>query len=200
MAETCRSLSGVGPYRKAALRGFARTTVEPEGVAWLQNEAGEDIDLQWRALFRKAQLGIPTAAEAQALLDRDPDPEAWVSRLQVSAATPDAAEKKAVWQTLVTDRAVPLPSVHSVATLFWSTGQDDLLRPYAEAYLDLVPTIHRAGSVPATVFTRSLFPLFGIDLTFAARAEDLAAQAVPVVRTNLLERVDQMRRILRSRD
>ncbi|MFF3634214.1 aminopeptidase N [Streptomyces sp. NPDC002250] len=199
VAETCLGLSGVSAHRKAALRGFARTTADPEGVAWLQNEAGEDIDLQWRALVRKAQLGHPTAAEAHALLDRDPDPEAWVSRLQVSAATPDAAEKKAVWQTLVTDRAVPLASVHSVATVFWSAGQDDLLRPHAEAFLDLVPTVHRGGSMPATVFTRSLFPLFGIDLTFVERAEDLAAQAVPVVRTNLLERADRMRRILHSR-
>ncbi|MGW1984113.1 aminopeptidase N [Streptomyces collinus] len=199
VAAVCRSLSGVGAYRKAALRGFARTAAEPEEVAWLQTEAGEDIDLQWRALVRKAQLGSPTAAEAHALLDRDPDPEAWVSRLQVSAAAPDAAEKETVWQTLVTDRAVPLASVHSVATLFWSAGQDDLLRPYGEAYLDLLPAIDRGGSVPATVFTRSLFPLFGIDLTFVERAEDLAAQAVPVVRTNLLDRADRMRRILHSR-
>ncbi|MGW2711368.1 aminopeptidase N [Streptomyces sp. NPDC001356] len=197
VAQTCRSLAGA--YRKAALRGFARTATERKEIAWLQHEAGEDIDLQWRALVRKAQLGIPTAAEAQALLDRDPDPEAWVSKLQVRAATPDAAEKKAVWQTLVTDRAVPLASVQSVATLFWSGGQDDLLRAHTEAYLDLVQTIHRSGTMPAWTYTKSLFPLFGIDLNYVERAEELAAQAVPVVRTNLLDRADRMRRILRSR-
>ncbi|TCN41624.1 hypothetical protein EV644_1046 [Kribbella orskensis] len=62
-----------------------------------------------------------------------------------------------MWQTLVTERTVPLASVHSVAALFWTAGQDELLRPYAEAYLDLVPTIHRGGATPATTFTRSLF-------------------------------------------
>ncbi|OIJ66019.1 aminopeptidase N [Streptomyces mangrovisoli] len=199
VAAACRSLSGIGAYRKAALRGYARTATDVEEVAWLQDEAGQDIDLQWRALVRKAQLGSETAAEAQALLDRDPDPDAWVSRLQVSAATPDAAEKKAVWQTLVTDRAVPIASVHSVAALFWSAGQDDVLRPYAQAYLDLVPTIHHGGTVPARTYTKWLFPLFGIDLTFVGRAEGLAAEAVPVVRTNLLDQADRMRRILRSR-
>jgi aminopeptidase N len=199
VAAACRSLTGVAAYRKAALRGFARTATGLEEIAWLQAEAGEDIDLQWRALARKAQLGMPTAAEAQALLDRDPDPEAWVSRLQVRAATPDAAEKKAVWQTVVTDRAVPLASVHSVAALFWSAGQEDILRPYAQVYLDLVPTLHRGGAMPASTYTRSLFPQFGIDLTFVRQAEDLAAQAVAVVRTNLLDRADRMRRILRSR-
>ncbi|ATL31250.1 Membrane alanine aminopeptidase N [Streptomyces formicae] len=196
VAAVCRGLSGVGAYRKAALRGFARTAAGVEEVAWLQAEAGEDIDLQWRALVRKAQLGSPTAAEAQALLDCDPDPDAWVSRLQVHAATPDAAEKNAVWQTLANDRAVLLASVHSVATPFWSAGQDDLLRPYAEVYLDLVQTIHRSGTVPARTYTKWLFPVFGIDLTFVGRAEKLAAQVVPVLRTNLLDRADRM---LRSR-
>ncbi|MFJ5260135.1 aminopeptidase N [Streptomyces sp. NPDC088387] len=199
VAAACRGLSGVGAHRKAALRGFARTAADVEEVAWLEAEAGEDIDLQWRALVRKAQLGSPTAAEAQALLDRDPDPDAWVSRLQVRAATPDAAEKKAVWQTLVTDRAVPVASVHSVAALFWSAGRDDLLRPHTEAYLDLVQTIHHSGTVAARTYTRSLFPLFGIDPAFVERAQDLAAQVVPVVRTNLLDRADRMRRMLRSR-
>ncbi|WP_237297287.1 hypothetical protein [Streptomyces sp. 3211] len=46
---------------------------------------------------------------------------------------------------------------------------------------------------------QSLFPLFGIDLNFVKRAEELAAQTLPVVRTNLLDRADRMRRILRSR-
>lgn len=199
VAAACRGLSCVPAYRKPALRGLTRTATGLEEVVWLQAEAGEDVDLQWRVLVRKAQLGLPTAAEAQALLDRDPDPEAWVSRLQVRAATPDAAEKKAVWQTVVTDRAVPLASLHSVAALFWSAGQEDILRPYAQAYLDLVPTLHRGGAMPASTFTRSLFPRFGVDLTFVRQAEDLAAQAVPVVRTNLMDLTDRMRRILRSR-
>lgn len=200
VAAACRSLSGVSAHRKAALRGFASTAADLEQVGWLEAEAGEDVDLQWRALVRKAQLGSPTATEAQALLERDPDPEAWVRRLQVRAATPDPAEKQAVWQTLATERAVPLASVYSVAAPFWTAGQDDLLRPYAEIYLELVPTIHRGGGVPAKTFTRHLFPQFGIDLTFVERAEALAAQAVPVVRANLLERADRVRRMLRSRD
>ncbi|MBO0518380.1 hypothetical protein, partial [Streptomyces beijiangensis] len=60
-------------------------------------------------------------------------------------------------------------------------------------------TIHRSGTQPTTTYAKSLFPVFGIDLNFVGRAEDLAAQVVPVVRTNLLDRADRMRRILRSR-
>ncbi|WP_432947763.1 aminopeptidase N [Kribbella sp. CA-253562] len=200
VAATCRRLSDVGAYRKAALRGFARTAADLDEVAWLQAEAGEDVDLHWRALVRKAQLGSPTAAEAQALLDRDPDPDAWISRLQVRAATPDRAEKEAVWQTLAIQRAVPLASVYSFTPLFWTGGQDELLRPYTEAYLELVPTIHLGGTMPATTLTRGLFPQFGADLTFVEQAQALAAQAVPVVRAALLERADRLARMLRSRE
>ncbi|WP_020391869.1 hypothetical protein [Kribbella catacumbae] len=68
VAATCRSLAG-----QVALRGFAKTAGDLEAVAWLQAEAGDDVDLQWRALVRKAQLGGDTTAEAEALLARDPD-------------------------------------------------------------------------------------------------------------------------------
>lgn len=197
VAATCRDL---GPeYRKPALRGFARTALDLDQVEWLQTEAGDDTDLQWRALVRKAQLGAPTRAEADALLAKDPDPEAWVSRLQVRAATPDAAEKAAAWQKLVTERAVALSTVHQVAVPFWSPGQEELLAPYAEVYLELVPSFYDGGSMPATVYTRWLFPLYGVDRAYADRADALAARSVPVIRTNLLDRSDRLRRMLRSR-
>ena len=48
-------------------------------------------------------------------------------------------------------------------------------------------------------FTNRLFPLFGIDESFFARAEAAAEGAAPVVRTMLAERSDEVRRMLRSR-
>lgn len=195
VAETCRSQIRT---RQVALRGFAKTAGDLDEVAWLQAEAG-DVDLQWRALVRKAQLGGDTAVEAETLLARDPDPEAWVSRLTVRAATPDAAEKKAVWQRLVTERAVPLGSVQVVTTAFWSAGQDELLKPFADAYLELVPEIHEGGMMPAMTYTKLLFPLFGIEPGYLEKVKALATDAVPVVRASLLERADLVARMLRSR-
>ncbi|NEA34228.1 aminopeptidase N [Streptomyces sp. SID13031] len=185
--------------RKVALRGFAKTVADLEGVAWLQAEAGDDLDLQWRALTRKAQLGGDITAELEALLAKDPDPEAWVSGLTVRAAIPAAAEKSAVWQQLVTERAVPLGSVHQVTTAFWSPGQEDLLRPFAAAFLDLVPEFSRWGLMPATTYTRMLFPLFGVDAGLVQRAQSLVGDAEPVVRANLLEKADLVTRMLRAR-
>jgi aminopeptidase N len=162
-------------------------------------EAGDDVDLQWRALGRKAELGGETAAEVRLLLDRDPDPDAWVRTLAVRAATPDAAEKRAVWQALTADRTVPVSWVDQIAGAFWRPGQEHLLAPYAQRYLDLVPHLHRGRMIEAMVFTSRLFPLYAVDQAFLERAKAAATHAAPVVGKTLLERADLVQRILRSR-
>ena len=48
-------------------------------------------------------------------------------------------------------------------------------------------------------FTNRLFPLFGIDGSFFARADRAAEGAAPVVRKMLAQRADEVRRMLLSR-
>ena len=192
-----RTFLASGTDRKPALRCLVRTAPDPGVVARLQEEAGDDLDLQWRALVRLAQLGAPVAAEP--LLERDPDPEAWVSRLAVRAATPDPAEKSAVWQTLADERSVPISSIGPVATAFWSAGQEELLTGYGPVYLDLLPALGADDVMSATILTKWLFPLVGADLRFVEQTEQIAPTLTPVVRANLLERTDLVRRMLRSR-
>jgi aminopeptidase N len=199
VAATCRRLLQDAARRQVALRALGRTAGDLDEVAWLQAEAGDDVDLHWRALGRKAELGGDTAAEARLLLERDPDPDAWLRTLAVRAATPDAAEKEAVWQALTVDRTVPIGSVDPVAGAFWRPGQDDLLAPYARRYLDLVPDLHRGGMIQAMAFTRRLFPLYAVDEAFLERAKAAAEHTAPVVRKSLLEKADVVRRMLRSR-
>jgi aminopeptidase N len=199
VAAACLDLAQDPGRRQVALRALARTTADLDQVAWLQAEAGDDLDLQWRALERKAELGGSTATEVESLLKRDPDPEAWVRALTVRAASPDADEKKSVWTALAVDRTVPLGLVQDVATAFWRPGQDSVLAPYAERYLDLVPALERGGMIPAIVFTHLLFPQFGIDQGFIPRALESAEQAAPVVRKTVTERADITHRMLRSR-
>ncbi len=133
------------------------------------------------------------------MLTEDPDPEAWISRLTVRAATPDAAEKQAVWQRVVVDRAVPLGSVHQVMAAFWSAGQEELLRPFAAAYLELVPGIADGGMMQAMTYSKLLFPLFGVDEAVVEKVKALVAGAEPVVRAGVLERADLVTRMLRAR-
>jgi aminopeptidase N len=53
--------------------------------------------------------------------------------------------------------------------------------------------------IPAMVFARHLFPPHAIDLTYIENAQQASHEAAPVVRNTLLERSDEVRRMLRSR-
>jgi aminopeptidase N len=199
VAAACRSLAGDPGRRRVALRGLARTATTADDLAWLRQQAGDDVDLLWRALVREAELGGDIAAESDLLLARDPDPDAWLRALTVRAALPDAGTKAEVWQQLVVDRTVPVNSVGLVAAAFWRPEQDALLAPYAERYLEAVPKLHQGGMILAMSYTQRLFPLHGIDPTYIERAREASGEAVPVVRLTLLERSDEVSRMLRAR-
>ena len=104
-----------------------------------------------------------------------------------------------MWQALAEDRSVPVARVGRVASSFWAAEQGELTAPYAEKYLGLLHTLDRGGMIPAMVYTRRLFPLFGIETGYLARAEQAATTAAPVVRKSLVERADEVRRMLAAR-
>jgi aminopeptidase N len=199
VAATARRLAENPHRRHVALRAFARSAASLDDVEWLRQQAADDVDLLWRALTRKAELGGDVAADAARLQERDPDPDGWIKALTVRAATPDAEEKRAVWQKVVEERAVAVGAVAAVMGAFWRPGQDALLAPYAERYLELLPGLERGGMIPAMVFTNRLFPLYGIDRDFPDAALAAAEPTAPVVRKTLTERADLVRRMLRSR-
>jgi aminopeptidase N len=199
VAEVCRELSAQDSRRRVALRALAGVAGDLDQVAWLLAQAGDDVDLRWRALERRAELGGETSDEVAALLERDPDPDAKPRAVAVRAARPDPAEKAAVWRELALDRSVPVGSVGPVAAAFWRPGQEEVLAPYAERYLELLPRFNRGGMIPAMRYTGRLFPLFGIEESFLDRAERAAEKTAPVVGKTLRERADLVRRMLRSR-
>jgi aminopeptidase N len=199
VAATCRTLAEKDVTRQVALRQLVRVVPTLDEVAHLQEVAGKDVDLHWRILTRKAELGGETAGETEVLLERDTDPEAWIRALGVSAAAPDAGAKAEAWRRLAVDREVPVDSSSIVSVPFWRPGQEELLAPYADAYLELLPGLHRGGMTNAIAFTPRLFPLFGIDESFLARVAQVAAQAAPVVRQRAAEKADEVARMLRAR-
>ncbi|GCB52106.1 aminopeptidase N [Streptomyces sp. NL15-2K] len=199
VATTCRRLATNPGRRQVALRGLARTATNADDLTWLREQAGDDVDLHWRALVREAELGGDVSSEAALLLERDPDPDAWIRALTVRAAIPDPATKAEVWQKLAVDRAVPVSSVAQVATAFWRPAQDALLTPYTQRYLDSIPHLHEGGMIPAMVYTGRLFPPHAIDSTYIEKAQQASQDAAPVVRNTLLERSDAVSRMLRAR-
>ncbi|NEA63295.1 aminopeptidase N [Streptomyces sp. SID12488] len=199
VATVCRGLAADPGRRQVALRGLARTATDADDLAWLREQAGDDVDLRWRALVREAELGGDVSAEAAGLLESDPDPDAWVRALTVRAALPDPAAKAEVWQRLAVDRAVPVSWVHQVAAAFWRPAQDTLLAPYAQEYLGLIAQLDRGGMIQAMVYAKHLFPPHAIDQTYVETAQKVSQEAAPVVRTTLLERSDAVSRMLRAR-
>jgi aminopeptidase N len=197
VVRTCRELAEDDNRRQVALRLVARFGDHAD-LAWLADVVGADVDLRWRALVRKAELGALETDEVESLLEEDPDPDAWVRALTARAAAPAAANKEAVWRTLMVDRKVPISSVGLVAHAFWRPAQEEVLAPYAEHYLRLLPELHHAGLIPGMVYGR-IPPVFGIDDTYLDRALQAAEQAAPVVRKALEERVDELRRMLAAR-
>ncbi|MEU6538468.1 aminopeptidase N [Streptomyces sp. NPDC047000] len=199
LARTCRRLAEDPGRRRVALRGLARTATEPDDLAWLRAQAEDDVDLQWRLLARESELGAGTAARAAALLERDPDPDAWVRALAVRAAAPDADAKAEIWNRLVVDREGPVHAVRQVAEAFWRPGQDEVLAPYAPLYLEALPVLHHGGMIPAMGLSGRFFPRYGIDAAYIDKAQSAARDVAPVVRATLLEQSDKVRRMLRAR-
>ncbi|HEU5356682.1 MAG TPA: aminopeptidase N [Actinocrinis sp.] len=199
VAAVARRLAENPHRRQVALRAYAKSAASLDDVEWLRQQAGDDVDLLWRALVRKAELGGDVADEVGGLQERDPDPDSWIRALTVRAARADAQDKQAVWQKVVDERAVAVGAVGTVMSAFWRPGQDALLAPYAVRYLELLPGLERGGMIPAMVFTNRLFPLYGIDRDYPDTALAAAESTAPVVRKTLTERADLVRRMLRSR-
>lgn len=94
---------------------------------------------------------------------------------------------------------MPLGPGGPVSQAFWRPGQEEVLRPYAEQYLELLPGLDEGGMIPAMAYTHRLFPLFGIDEGYLPRAQAAAAGGSPVVRQGVAERADEVRRMLAAR-
>ena len=199
VAATARHLVDSGVSRQAALRALARTASGEGDLTRVRAEAGDDVDLAWYVLERLAELGELDAEAVQALQDRDPDPDSWVRALCVRASSPFAEDKEAAW-TAVVDRTVPVQSARTVAAAFWRPGQDEALAPYAERYLEALPTLHEGGMIPGIALTGSLFPVYAIDEAWVAHSREVAAtQAAPVVVSALTERSEEVLRMVRAR-
>ena len=160
-----------------------------------------DEDLRWHIVRRAAALGML----GQEALDRElaADPTA-SGRLQAEAAAagrPDAVSKQACWELLAGGTATNA-QVRAQGGAFWQRGQDALLAPYVDRYLDALPgwwaqlSPQLAGSL-----TQQLFPATAATPDVVARVEaalarpDLAAG----LRRLLAEQLDDLQRVLRAR-
>ena len=199
VAAAARRLMDAGVSRHSALRTLARTATGDDDLATLRQQAGDDLDLQWYALARRAELGEVDTDAVHALLERDPDPDAWVRALCVRASSPSSEAKDEAWTAMI-ERTVPIQNTYAVAYALWRPGQDAVVAPYAERYVEAIPTLHDGGMIPGLALTTSLFPVHAIDEAWVRHAREVAAtHAAPVVLGALTERSEEVLRMVRAR-
>ncbi|MFN8195173.1 MAG: aminopeptidase N [Nocardioidaceae bacterium] len=200
VADVAALLTEVPDLRLEALQTLASTATTPEHFEVLA-AAGDDPDLAWRVLVRRAELGDHDPDAVRALVERDPDPEAADRALTVRAALPDAEAKEEAWNAMFRDRSVHAGTPQGrVADAFWRPGQDELLLPFAARYLDELRALGHGGMLELGSLAGAMQPRTADD-AYLARARDLAdsPDTWPMIRTVLLSNVDTLTRQLRAR-
>ncbi|MET0693682.1 MAG: aminopeptidase N, partial [Propionibacteriaceae bacterium] len=200
LADLSISLADSPARRLAAVRALARTASTPEQLSELATRA-DAPDLGWRRLTRLAELGQLDEAEVAEHLAADPNPEAWVSAEVCRSAQADPAAKQRAWDVTVVERKLPVDRVSRLGLAFWRRGQDEVLAPFRQAYLDVLPELGHSGMTWTLALTGSIFPQADTDDDFPARL--VSAATAPgvsyLVGKRVLERTDTLRRMLVTR-
>ena len=180
VAAACRGTwSTSGASRQAALRALVRTAASASDLDALLEQIGDDVDLQWYVLERRAELGTVDADAVQALERSRPRPRRVDPR-------PAGARELAVrgrrrrrrgpqWSS---DRTVPIESARTVAAAFWRPGQEERAGAVRRALPRGAADPPRGRDDPRPgADAPSLFPLFAIDEAWVARAREVAGCA-----------------------
>ena len=184
-----------------ALRALALCATTREHFERLAGPATGDLELRWRVLARRAELGEYDADGVAAALADDPDPDAKVWALAVRAAMPDASAKDEVFRPLMVERSIARTKARKLVSLmFWRPGQEDVLRPFADRYLSVMRDLDR-GMLTLMALVPEMYPAAVGDEKFlqesATMADDITLP--PLVRQRLVHGNDLLARQLRSR-
>ncbi|HYP45387.1 MAG TPA: aminopeptidase N [Propionibacteriaceae bacterium] len=200
LAEVAIELAEHSTRRLPALRALARsatTTAQLDELA----ERADTADLRWRRQTRLAELDQLDEGELQQLLRDDPNPEAWASAEAVRGAQPDAEAKRRAWELTFDQRKIPVDQMPRLGTAFWRRGQEELVQPYLDRYVEGLPGITGSGMQWALAVVGSMFPRAASDEAYAARLIEAVADpgVSPLVNQRIRERADTLQRTLRAR-
>ncbi len=184
-----------------ALRTLAGAASSDEHLALLDAAAEADIDLAWRVATRRAALGRYDEDAVEALLERDPDPDAAIRALTVRTARRDTAAKDEAWSELFEKKNIPSGQLlGTMIRAFWQPQQDDVLRPFAARFLDEIPELAGGGMLTVFGLMFGMFPQVADD-EFIEHATAMAHAdgCDPTVRAALLIGTDTLTRTARAR-
>ena len=201
LADVAAALADDPDLTTPALRTLAAAASSEQHLARLDGAAGADVDLAWRVATRRAALGQYDEATVEALLERDPDPDAPIRALAVRTARPHTEAKEEAWSELFEKKNVPGgPMLGALVRAFWQPEQDALLLPYADRFLDEVPGLAGGGMLMVFGLMFGMFPQVA-DEAFLQRAGAMAADPScdPTVRAAILIGIDTLARRGRAR-
>jgi aminopeptidase N len=187
--------TAVTPEQLDLLAGLLDGSAEIPGLAI-------DTELRWTLLERMAATGRAGDAEIDAELARDPTDAGQRHAAGSRAAIPDADHKAAAWALLAESEDLSVEGASELARGFTQPEHAQLLAPYAERYLEIIPTIWSSrGEQFRIVLGRLMFPfpaaspelIKRIDAFLAAEERD------PGLVRILIEHRDTVQRALRSR-
>ena len=149
-------------------RSYAASVVSDEGAAEARSLLGGsasleglvvDTDLRWALVTGLAKAGAADDALIDAELERDATIAGQEHAAAARASRPDAAAKSAAWSDLVDNPEIANGTYSAIAASFMRHGQEDLLEPYLERYLEAADDIwERLGTHMASDFLVSAFP------------------------------------------
>ena len=116
-----------------------------------------------------------------------------MSALQARTARPSAEAKAEAWQVVVEDRKIPPGVIRRMGRSFWRPGQEDLVTPYAERFLESLGPIGDSGMVWALSLSFSFYPMVGGDEGYLDRLDRAAGDddVSPVVRQTVRDLNDR---------
>jgi aminopeptidase N len=134
------------------LEGLLDGSMVVEGLA-------VDTDLRWALVTHLARAGRFGADEISAELARDNTISGQEHAAAARAARPTAEAKAEAWEQATVQENVPNETHRSICLSFMRYGQEELLQPYVEKYLEAAEDIwDRLGTHKAAVALEYIFP------------------------------------------
>jgi aminopeptidase N len=155
-------------HQLALVRAYARAATSEQALDLIEGLlTGEtslhglqvDADLRWTLASALARTGRHGEAEIAAELERDNTISGQENAAAARAMRPDAEAKRQAWEDAVVRDDVANETQRSIAASFQVHGQDDLLLPYVDTYLDVARRVwEEKGVQRATIILLYLFP------------------------------------------
>jgi aminopeptidase N len=160
-----------------------------------------DTDFRWLLVGRLASAGRASEELIDEEVRRDPTDIGRRRAAAARAARPTAAAKEEAWRRVVEEQDLPLATANAIAGGFHQAGQDQLLEPYIDRFVEVLPSIWQRTPEEAVALTEGLFPRYLVDARVVAAAESALAkpQLPPPARRILLEEKDGVLRAQRAR-